>query len=150
MTSTSSYTWADWTTTSSSPAEETTGCGEFTATAPPAWFSYLPSDVKSSIEAKWTGAPPADWCYYTYSTSTLEATTTPAYPVSPEQSYPAAAGTGVWEYSGYVPRNFTFEISTNEFHSSPVSPDVAEYTGAASSNAVSFVAVALAGVAALL
>jgi hypothetical protein len=87
------HTWADWTPTTPAAVTPTSDCGVFTATAPPEWFSYLPSDVKSSIEAKWTGAPPADWCYYTYSTSTLYST-----PVSPASSTPAAY-TGAWTYS---------------------------------------------------
>lgn len=101
----SSYSWGDWSsvsTTSSSSSTpavvtSTSACPMYTATAPPAWFSYLASDVKSSIAAKWTGAPPADWCYYTYSTSTPVASSTPAYssPVSPASSTPAASS-AVW------------------------------------------------------
>ena len=42
----------------------TTVCPSYTATTYPAWFSELPSEVVSAIEAKFTGAP-SDWCKYT-------------------------------------------------------------------------------------
>ncbi|KIX06542.1 uncharacterized protein Z518_04518 [Rhinocladiella mackenziei CBS 650.93] len=137
-------TWGDWTSTTTPVSPVTTSssaaCGSYTATAPPAWFSLLPSSVLSSIEAKWTGAPPADWCYYTYSTSTL-ATSTPVAPASSTPYWPAGSsspvaaasgtGTGVWSYTP----------------SSPVSP--ATFTGAANANAGSLAIAGLAAAAAL-
>ncbi|OAL34690.1 hypothetical protein AYO20_06107 [Fonsecaea nubica] len=147
--STDSHTWGDWTTTTTSaPVAPTTtaACGQYTATTPPAWFSLLPSDQLSSIEAQWTGAPPADWCYWTYSTGSLSTTATPVAPASdvpsPWSSVAPAAGTGapaapvspestgVWSYSGSA---------------TPVAPAVATFTGAANANTGSF---ALAGLAA--
>ncbi|OAP59482.1 hypothetical protein AYL99_06780 [Fonsecaea erecta] len=152
-----SGTWADWssasTTTPVTPVSATTApCGSYTATTPPAWFSLLPTDQLSSIQAQWTGAPPSDWCYWTYSTGSLKTTATPVAatnsatwgPGSPSGTWTsvaaastgtgawsspvAAASTGVWSYSG-----------------SPVAPAVATFTGAANANTGSF---ALAGLAA--
>ncbi|KIX96967.1 uncharacterized protein Z520_07081 [Fonsecaea multimorphosa CBS 102226] len=154
-----SGTWADWssatTTTPVTPVSATTTapCGSYTATTPPAWFSLLPTDQLSSIQAQWTGAPPSDWCYWTYSTGSL---TTTATPVAATSTWPAgspsggwsspvaaastgtgawsspvaAASTGVWSYSGSA---------------TPVQPAVATFTGAANANTGSF---ALAGLAA--
>merc|ERR1712230_325709 len=75
-------TWGDWTSTSSTPVapvstSSSAACPSYTATTPPAWFSLLPTSVISSISAAWTGAPPADWCYWTYSTSSISTTSTP-------------------------------------------------------------------------
>ena len=92
--------WSDWTAATTVAVVTTTGtaaCGAYTATAPPAWFSLLPSDELSSIQAQWTGAPPADWCYYTYSTSTLKTTPVAATATWPAGTTPvAAASSAAW------------------------------------------------------
>ncbi|KIW35413.1 uncharacterized protein PV07_02110 [Cladophialophora immunda] len=147
-------TWSDWsasTTASPVSATSTAPCGSYTATTPPAWFSLLPTDQLSSIQAQWTGAPPSDWCYWTYSTGSLKTTATPVSATTVAWGSPsgtwssvaaastgtgswsspvAAASTGVWSYSG---------------SSTPVAPAVATFTGAANANTGSF---ALAGLAA--
>lgn len=115
----------------------TAACPSYTATGPPEWFSLLPSDVLSSIAAKWTGAPPADWCYYTYSTSSIStsatpvaATSSPYYPIT--ASTPVkATGTGAAKSSGTV------------------TGPVAKWTGAANSNAGSMALAGLAAAAAI-
>ena len=117
-------TWGDWTsTTSSTPVSVVTtstssssaACGSYTATTPPAWFSLLPSEALSSLSAEWTGAPPSDWCYYTYSTASLStipvipvtatSTATPYWPAGTtstpvaDASTGSVSGSGVWSYS---------------------------------------------------
>jgi len=137
-------TWSDWASTTTgtpvSPASGSAACGSYTATAPPAWFSLLPTDSLSSLQAQWTGAPPSDWCYYTYSASSLitatpVAASTTAYGSGAWSSAPvAAASTGIWSYSGSA---------------TPVKPAVATYTGAANVNTGSFALAGLAAAAAL-
>ncbi|KAJ9642148.1 uncharacterized protein PV06_03281 [Exophiala oligosperma] len=155
-TSSSEGAWGDWTTITSSSvpvspvSTSSAACPSYTATTPPAWFSLLPTEVLSSISAAWTGAPPADWCYYTYSTSSVATSPVaptsipvapistktgspywPAGPTSETPVAPASTGTGVWSYTP----------------SSPVSP--ATFTGAASANAGSFAFAGLVAAAAV-
>lgn len=106
-TSTSTDEWGIWdsatttATTTATSAKVTTkassaACPSYTAAGPPEWFSLLPSSVLSSVAAKWTGGPPADWCYYTYSTSSMATQTAPYPTTAPVTSAPAkATGTGV-------------------------------------------------------
>ncbi|KAJ9498636.1 hypothetical protein LTR99_007913 [Exophiala xenobiotica] len=154
-TSTSSDpTWGDWTSTvtSSTPVAPVSTsssalCPSYTATTPPAWFSLLPTSVISSISAEWTGAPPSDWCYWTYSTSSLS-TSTPVSPVSTSSTPVAPVSTSTAPYwPAGTSSTPVAPASTGAVWSytpsSPVSP--ATYTGAASANAGSF---ALAGLVA--
>lgn len=72
-------TWADWSSQTVAPISTvTSSCPVYTATGAPDWLSLLPTDVKSSLAAKWTGAAPSDWCYYSFSTTVSPAQATTA------------------------------------------------------------------------
>jgi len=104
-------------------------CPVYHSTEAPAWFSGLPASVLSSIKAEWSDAPPADWCYYTYSASSL-ITATPVVTYTSKPVSPASTTSAVWSYSG-----------------NPVAP--ATFTGAANANTGSFALAGLAAAAAL-
>lgn len=68
----------------------------------------LPTSVLSSIAAEWTGAPPADWCYWSYTNGVVTYTKTPAASSTATGSWgtwatpdgsstgPAGTATGSW------------------------------------------------------
>lgn len=133
-----SSTWQTW---ASTPVAASASCPAYTQTAAPTWLAALPSDVKSSLAAKWSTAVPSDWCYYSYSAlPQTVATSTGEWNSWAASSTPVAAasgsptGTGAW--SSWTPD------ATSK-------GPIAQYTGAASRNAAAGLA-GVAGLAALL
>jgi len=130
-------TWSAWSSSYTTPVAATTPCPVWTGgSAPPAYYTNLPASIKSALPS-WTGAPPADYCYYTSWMQSFSSCTAPAV-VSPTTfASTAAKATGTASPYG-----------TSWSNTTGVAP-IATFKGAANVNAASYAVAGLAAIAAL-